>query len=672
MNQGTKIRYLPDHLINQIAAGEVVERPSAALKELIENSIDAGASSVDIDVENGGKSLIRISDNGCGMGAEDLRAAVDRHATSKLRDDRLDNIHTFGFRGEALPSIASVSEMMIKTRAARNYDLDQDAWQMTVSYGEKSDIEPCAHHQGTVIEIRDLFQRTPARLKFMKTERSEFMAIKDVVMRQAMANNEVAFKLTHNGKRVLLIGTPSQMLDQDVTRNAQDFIHRRAGQLIGDDFAKNTMVIDQVREDVRLYGLASLPTYHKATGQSQYFFVNNRPVRDKLLHGVIRAAYNDVLPGDRHAVVMLYIELPPGEVDVNVHPAKAEVRFRDPQLVRGLIISSLRHAIHEYAGRTSSHITDRLSDRLADRSSGYLRNGVGDEFGANMSEQTDKSGNYILSERSRDPYQKLDPGSGHMSDMSSRSVHYTQFKDRIKSQDADGVLFEPVPAARSVSQEPHQADQDFSGKNSDFIELSPETPPSSFPLGAARAQLHANYIIAQTNDGLVIVDQHAAHERLVYEKLKAQMDQKAVVSQAFLTPEIVELHQDEADILLENKMELQKYGLEIEPFGPQAISINAYPAILAGKIDWPVLVCDIAQTYLETPERDVLQEKIYERLSSAACHGSVRSGRYLGVEEMNALLRQMEQTPLSGQCNHGRPTYIRLRLSDIESLFGRK
>lgn len=661
------VRYLPDHLINQIAAGEVVERPAAALKELIENAIDAGADHIDIDIENGGKTLLRIRDNGCGMNKDDLSAAVDRHATSKLPDDNLENIHSFGFRGEALPSIASVSHLAIQTRSQD----DDHGWKITIDHGMKGSLQPSAIDKGTIIEMRDIFKLTPARLKFMKTDRSEFTAIRDIVMRQAMANHGVTFKLSHNNKASLSIHVPLNV------EGRENFIRQRSAQLLGNDFVNNAIYIDHERDGIHLYGLISLPTYHKATAQSQYFFVNSRAVRDKLLHGVTRAAYTDVLPHDRHCVVVLYIDVPSDEVDVNVHPTKAEVRFRDSQKIRNIIISTLRHSIHDQGQKTSTHITDKLSERLA----GHVANNMA-ENGANhiayqsqMQYHAPSAPGHEKSEQNQQSEQSWQFGQ---STIPAQHAGYATMHDR--RYPSYQPLFTPEPSALPSDQSAQDYNRDYDqGNNNQSSEMPPPQASAqdnltdiAYPLGAARAQLHANYIISQTSDGLVIVDQHAAHERLVYERLKDQMAQSTIPSQAFLTPEIIDLPQDEADALIENRDELAKFGMDINAFGPNAVALSAYPSILQGKINWERLVQDLAATYLDNTDRNLLQEKIYERLSSAACHGSIRSGRAMNIHEMNALLRQMEQTPLSGQCNHGRPTYITLKLTDIESLFGRK
>lgn len=628
-----QVRYLPDHLINQIAAGEVIERPASALKELIENAVDAGARNIEIDIRDGGKTLLRVKDDGLGMNKQDLAAAVDRHATSKLPKDTLEEIQSFGFRGEALPSIASVSHMIIKTRAEGN----DDAWQLIIDNGRKSDVIPCAHCKGTLVEIRDIFKSVPARLKFMKTDRAEYSAIRDVVIRQSMANTKVSFKLNHNNKTSLSLQAPANAED------SQAFLKRRAGQILGQEFTQNSIFIDQSVDNMRLYGLISLPTYHKATAQNQYFFVNKRPVKDKLLHGVTRAGYMDVLPSDRHAVVMLYLEVPGHEIDVNVHPAKAEIRFQKAQEVRRLVVTTLRHALHEHGGRSSGHISKKLIEKIQQGTAGFESSGA---FRSSSS-----AASLSLSSTSVNPALRAYPAGPEL---------------REQSYEAYKPLFTTEPCARTQDI-PNTGDisQDLSREEQSIDE-------NDYPLGAPRAQIHENYIISQTKQGLVIVDQHAAHERLVYEKLKNQVRENGVISQAFLTPEIVELSHEEYEILLEHQRDLTTYGLQIQAFGPSAISISSAPSILQGKIGWSRLIKDIAQTYLDNAERNALEEKIFERLSSAACHGSIRSGRRLNKDEMNALLREMEKTPLSGQCNHGRPTYVTLDLSDIEKLFGRR
>ncbi len=597
------IRYLPETLINQIAAGEVIERPFAAVKELVENSIDAGASRIEVSLGNGGKAMIVVSDNGKGMDKDDLTAAVDRHATSKLPSDDLVDIKHLGFRGEALASIAAVARINIQSRAA---DTDE-AWGIRVEGGQKFEPTPSAHPEGTQIEVRDLFFSTPARLKFLKTDRAEFMAVKDTLTRLAMANPGISFRLIHDGKNSLNLP-------------GSDDAQGRMAAILGREFGENAMVIEAEREGIMLSGLASLPTYHRATTQYQYLFVNGRAVRDKLLHGCIRAAYSDVLHGGRHPVVALFINIPPGEVDVNVHPAKAEVRFRDPGIVRGLIISALKHALHEHGQQASSSVSSAMlgSFKPANGPSLPLHRGSSSPM-----------------------------PSGYAYGNLAESVHNAYAPQGSMAVDM-------APQAKSAAHEDVREDQ------------------QNFPLGAARGQIHENYIIAQNENGLVVVDQHAAHERLVYERFKAQISERGVEKQGLLTPEIVELEESEAERLLKFSEELSKLGLDIDAFGAGAIAVQAVPALLGTQANLQGLIKDLADEITERDTAQGLEERLNEILSTMACHGSVRSGRRMNAEEMNALLRQMEETPLSGQCNHGRPTYVELSLKDIERLFGRR
>jgi DNA mismatch repair protein MutL len=608
-----RIRHLPEILINRIAAGEVIERPSAAVKELVENALDAGASRLVIDIDEGGKSLIRIHDNGSGMSFEELAAALDRHATSKLPDDDLLNIDYLGFRGEALPSIASVSRLNVKTAAD-----DENGWDITVEAGQKGDITPCARPIGTTMTVRDLFYATPARLKFMKSERAEYMAVKDTLSRLAMAFPAVGFTLNHNGKTTMNLPEGQSL-------------HERLGAILGRDFAENAMEIDTMREDVRVSGYAALPTLNRGTAQYQFLFVNGRPVRDKLILGALRGAYRDVLARDRHPMVALYINLPSTMVDVNVHPAKTEVRFQDAALVRGLIVSALKHAMHAHGHSTSSTVSN-------------------DAMGAF---QAEGGNNNPL------PYNR---GSAYGSSYSGGGLHdrlaqaYQPFEQdgaRALSSGQATFLAGQAPGARA---EEHY-DQDA---------------VRAFPMGAARAQIHENYIIAQTTDGLVIVDQHAAHERLVYEKFKAQMDKDGVERQGLLTPEIIEMSESDCARLLDQYEAFAKMGLEIEAFGTNAIAVRAIPALLSGRVNIEKLVQDLADEVAEKEQADGLEARLHHILSTMACHGSVRSGRRMNAPEMDALLRQMETTPKSGQCNHGRPTWVKLELKDIEKLFGRR
>ena len=602
-----RIRYLPETLINQIAAGEVVERPSAVVKELLENSIDAGASHIDVDIFDGGKSKMVISDNGHGMNAEELSAALDRHATSKLNDDDLLNIKHLGFRGEALASIAAVSKVRINTQD----QISGQGWEVSCEGGHKSEVRPSSHPKGTRIEIKDLFFATPARLKFLKTERSEFGAIKDVVTRLAMAHPSIGFTLSHDG---------SSKLNLPAVLDTQS----RLSSILGKEFTENSIEVSAERDGTNLNGYTALPTYHRGTSQQQYLFVNGRTVKDRLLHGCVRAAYADVLHRDRHPVLALYLNLPPSEVDVNVHPAKTEVRFRDPQRIRGLIISSLKHAIYEGGFQSSNTVATQTLKAMH------------------------------VPEAANAPSLPMYRGQ-------TKSVPYSYARPSSHGNlaEAQRMLYEP------------QTSYDIAPAGKVEV-IEEDEEKQSYALGAARAQIHENYIIAQTADGMVIVDQHAAHERLVYERFKAQVSESGVEKQGLLTPDIIELDDTDKDNLLEYSETLSKLGLEIEPFGPNAVAVQTVPTLLGDRISTKKLIADLIDELTEYDKADLLEEHINHILSTMACHGSVRSGRRLNGEEMNALLRQMEETPLSGQCNHGRPTYVQLSLKEIERLFGRR
>ncbi|WP_340252917.1 DNA mismatch repair endonuclease MutL [Roseobacter sp. HKCC-CH-9208] len=605
------IRQLDEAAINRIAAGEVVERPASAVKELVENAIDAGARRITVEIAHGGKTLIRVSDDGCGMGPEDLPMALSRHATSKIDGSDLLNIQSFGFRGEALPSLGAVGRLTITSRAA-----GEDGHEISVSGGRQERIKPASMSLGTVVELRDLFFATPARLKFLKTERAETQAITDVIKRLAMAEPSVGFQLIDcsDGRRTLFSVDPE-------IGDLFDALSSRLGQVMGRDFVDNTLQIDASREEIHLIGLAALPTYSRGSAVAQYLFVNGRPVRDKLLIGALRGAYADFLSRDRHPAAALFIECPPERVDVNVHPAKAEVRFREAGVVRGLIVSSLRHALAEAGHRASSTV--------AAETLGAMR----PEGGA---PQQLYQGGYSAPQTRPSTY---------------RSAYAFQAPEQVG-------LAETAPRFDAPSH--RVADPD----------PAPSFAEKSHPLGAAAAQLHENYIIAQTATGLVIVDQHAAHERLVYERLKKQMATNGVARQALLIPDIVTLGPDAA-ILLDHADSLAQFGLIIEPFGEGALAVRETPAIL-GAVNSEALLRDILDEIADMGESQMVQARIEAILSRVACHGSIRSGRAMRVEEMNALLREMEATPHSGQCNHGRPTYVELALSDIEKLFGRR
>ena len=597
------LRLLPPGLVNRIAAGEVVERPAAAVKELVENAIDAGARHIDIVVRDGGRTLIAVSDDGQGMTRDELVLAVERHATSKLPDDDLVDIRHLGFRGEALPSIGAVSRMTIASRARGA----SEAWSLTVDGGVKGAPMPAAQPAGTRVEVRDLFFATPARLKFLKAERTELQHALDVVHRLAMAHPGIAFTLSDGARELLrLAAAQGDLLDARLAR---------LGAVMGRDFAQNALPLDAVREGIRLAGHAGVPTLNRGTAQHQYLFVNGRPVRDRLLVGAVRGAYQDFLARDRHPMVALFLELPPEAVDVNVHPAKAEVRFRDPGLVRGLIVGALKHALAE-AGH-------RASTTVAGAALGAFRPGA-----ATMPYRPSAAGSRGLYESAAAYQAPLAPAT--LTGLAEPSA--------------------PPPAA------------------------TPETPLSAaetHPLGAARAQVHETYIVAQTADGIVIVDQHAAHERLVYERMKAALENGGVARQGLLIPEVVELESTAVERLAARAADLAELGLELEAFGPGAVVVRAVPALL-GAADVQGLVRDLADELAELGHAFALKERLEEVCGTMACHGSVRAGRRLSQAEMDALLRQMEATPHSGQCNHGRPTYVELKLADIEKLFGRR
>lgn len=617
------IRRLSPETVNRIAAGEVIERPASAVKELVENALDAGARRIDVAIEAGGLGRIVVEDDGCGMDRDQLATAIERHATSKLpvdadgADDLL-NIASMGFRGEALPSIGSVARLTITTQDAEL----GEAWELSVEGGETDGPRPAPAlgRRGTRVEVADLFYATPARLKFLKSERAESNAVADVIKRLALARADVGFFLTVEGRS--RVSAPAEdHADPVEARRA------RLSAILGGDFGENALIIDQEREGVRLTGLASLPTYNRGSNQHQFLFVNGRPVKDRLLVGAVRGAYQDFLARDRHPVAALYVDLPPGQVDVNVHPAKAEVRFRDAGLVRGLIVGALRHALagagHRASTTVAGYALGRAQPQAAPGAPPLARAGGWSNRPSPAWEQS----------LAQSPAADLTPG------MSAR----------VEPE------YDAGPATSG-----HEA----------TAEAAPEAAPD-FPLGVARAQVHATYVIAQTEDGLVIVDQHAAHERLVYERMKAQLAQTGVARQALLAPEIVDLDEAEARRVLERSEQLAELGLVIEPFGAGALAVREVPALLK-RLDVQGLIRDLADELAEYDEALSLKEQLEEVVGTMACHGSVRSGRRLTAEEMNALLREMEATPHSGQCNHGRPTYVELKLADIERLFGRR
>ncbi len=595
------IRQLSPETINRIAAGEVVERPASVVKELTENALDAGAGEIDIVAASGGLALIRVTDDGCGMPPEDLTLAVERHATSKLSDEDLFSVRTLGFRGEALPSIGSIARLTILSRARGA----SEAFALGVDRGAKGDVRPAAGNTGTTVEVRDLFSSVPARLKFMKSERAENQAMGEVVKRLAMAHPQVGFTLT-TGERTGL------RLPREAPGDAG--LLQRLGRIMGREFMEDAVPVEAAREGIGVKGFAGLPTLHRPDAGQQFLFVNGRPVRDKLLIGAVRAAYGDLIPRGRHPLLALFVTLPPEEVDVNVHPAKVEVRFRDAGRVRSLLVNSLAAALHAAGHRASA------------------ANGVSalDELRPNVV-----------------PFEW------------PRAATYYQ----PSRGGASLGLAEEMQAPLDVADAPSADTRAFTAPVADELQ--------DRPLGAARAQLHENYIVAQTRDGIVIVDQHAAHERLVYERLKVMLSAGGVARQGLLVPVVVDLSDDEVAALGEKAGEIEELGLVLEAFGAGAIIVREVPALL-GKGDVMALVKDIAADILRDGEGGVLKERLLSVVATIACHGSVRSGRRLMPDEMNALLRDMEATPYSGQCNHGRPTYVELKLTDIEKLFGRR
>ncbi len=603
------VRQLSEGIVNRIAAGEVVERPASVVKELVENALDAGARKIEVVTDGGGRRLIRVTDDGAGMPRDDLALAVERHATSKLPDDDLNDIRTLGFRGEALPSIGSVARLAITTRHAG----EPHAWTIEVDGGEKSDVKPAALGDGTRVEVRDLFYATPARLKFLKTDRTEGEAIRDVVRRLAMSWPDVAFTLAGEERvpvtwAAALPGPPGRLA--------------RLADILGAEFQANAVEVLGGREGLSVAGFAALPTLTRANSLGQYLFVNGRPVRDKLLIGVVRAAYADYLPRDRHPIVALFVSHDPREVDVNVHPAKAEVRFRDPGLVRSVLIRALQDALARDGQRAA---TTGGSATVA-----AFRPAVTPQRGWDWR---------------RSPARP-----------DSRTI-----PTPMRGASALGFA-EAAQAAFDVGNPAADARVDVAEAAPDLLDR---------PLGAARAQVHETYIVAQTREGIVIIDQHAAHERIVYERLKAALAKSGVARQILLIPEIVELDEADVERITARADELARFGLAIESFGPGAVAVRETPSML-GEIDAQAMVRNLAEHMAEWDEALPLERRLMHVAATMACHGSVRAGRRLKPEEMNALLREMEATPNSGQCNHGRPTYVELKLTDFERLFGRR
>jgi DNA mismatch repair protein MutL len=605
------IRLLPPNLVNQIAAGEVVERPASALKELVENAIDAEATRIDIVLNDGGRSLIVVTDNGCGMTSQELMVAVDRHATSKLPSDDLLEIRYLGFRGEALPAIGSVARLTVTSRIAGA----DSGWYVVVAGGRKDGPVPAPHPRGTRIEVRDIFFATPARLKFLKSAQTELSYAVDAIERLAMANPEISFTLTADGKQRLNL--PAGLSQGDLF----DAHLERLAVILGKDFAANALPVAAEREGIKLYGYIGVPTFNRGNALAQYLFVNGRPVRDRLLAGAVRAAYQDFLAPNRHPYVVLFLELPQREVDVNVHPAKAEVRFRDSDLVRGLMVGALKHALAEAGHRASTTVA---TGALGSFQAGGYR-------ALNIRPPASQGGGYGLAYAMQAPQDDENQGL------------------------AEGdSLFALAPSAPDATP----------------IEVV-EADYRSHPLGVARAQVHETYIVAQTGDGIVIVDQHAAHERLVYERMKSALAEGGIARQMLLIPEVIELDEASAARVAARAPELAELGLVLEAFGGNSIVVREVPALL-GETDVAGLVKDLADDLASVDEALSLKDRLGDVCGTLACHGAVRAGRRLNGAEMNALLRQMEVTPNAGQCNHGRPTYVELKLTDIERLFGRR
>lgn len=596
------IKILSNNIINRIAAGEVVERPASAVKELVENAIDAKASRVDIIIENAGRNLITIIDNGIGMNKEELLLATERHTTSKLPDEDINNIEFFGFRGEALPSIASVSRMTITSRPQN--DASEFAWSINIVGGDKQDPQPASLSKGSKIEVRDLFFATPARLKFLKTEKTEIHYIVDCLKKIAMANPNVAFSLTSEGKEIF---------NYDAY-NGEEALYHRLNDITGKGFKENFTYIQSEDSDYSLMGYISTPTYNVGTSNEQYFFINKRPVKDKLLSIAVKIAYQDFIPHGRHPLLCLFLEIDPGFVDVNVHPAKSEVRFKDSNLIRGAVISAIKHGIRNIGNQASDHLTEVAINSFVPENSTSMQESPRAQYSA------------------------------------PPKTNFT--RPVIPDMKTTAAIFAPIEPM--VKAEPAEFDQ----------------AQVNFPLGAACGQIHDTYIISQTEDGMILIDQHAAHERIFYERLKQEILNKKIKTQRLLIPEIIELPEHIIEQLLANREEFINLGLHFESFGSKEISVTELPALLKCK-DVKKLVLDIVDDLNEYSQQVSLEKKIQYFLATFACHHSIRAGRNLSIKEMNSLLREMESCDHTGQCNHGRPTYIKLDLKAIEKLFER-
>ena len=635
------IRVLPSNLVNQIAAGEVIERPASVIKELVENALDAGASRIEITLKSGGKALISVEDNGKGMSKEDLELAIERHATSKLPTDNLFDIQFLGFRGEALPSIASVSKMKISTRR----ECDEDGgWEIEIKGGNKEAIRPCARKKGTRIEVRDLFYATPARLKFLKSDSAEVGACVDIIYRIALANPNVSFYLfVDDKKKIALDCANGELFDARLYR---------ASEVMGKEFSENSIRIEGERDGMKIAGLVSLPTYNKANSLSQYLFVNNRPVRDKLLLGALKGAYAGVLENSRYPLCVLFLEVDPMYVDVNVHPTKAEVRFFDQQGVRSLMVGSVRKALLEGDNKSSSKAVDDFIFNLGTKT---------------VVENEDRVSGFFMDSSSVDIREE----NGNAPYISHRaSFRETNFREPMRCFQSRGISQRGGGSSRYESSMIPELERKISVRVEEDNFSDSQSLEDVGPLGVAKAQFHDTYILAQTEDALILIDQHAAHERIVLEKVKSSfMKNENMPSQLLLLPEIIDLSLTQKSALLGEFDNLKKLGLVLEEFG-NGVKVNQVPAIIKDA-NIKKLVVDLADEMTEWSGSGVVEDKINHIASTFACHGSVRAGRRLNIAEMNHLLREMEKTPHCAQCNHGRPTYVRLELSDLDKLFHR-
>tara|TARA_Y100001960_G_scaffold234449_1_gene246632 strand:- start:1108 stop:2958 length:1851 start_codon:yes stop_codon:yes gene_type:complete len=614
-----KIRVLPDYLANQIAAGEVIERPASVIKELLENCVDADATQITVIAENGGIDRISITDDGCGIAQEDLLNALKRHATSKITStEDLFSINSFGFRGEALPSIASISKFTLTSRTEE----DENAWAVETAGAKEFDLKPASHQKGTTVEVCDLFFNTPARRKFLKSARSENSAIQDVVIRTAIANPTISFKL-------ILDGVEKVNFSKTTGAELEDYLPR-LGQLLGKDFVKSAVAVEGVRDRMQIFGYTTLPTHNLGTNTKQYMFVNGRPVKDRLMLAALKQAYHDRLAKNRHPICVLFVDLPPRHIDVNVHPAKAEIRFKNDREVFSLIYNSVKSILDEHSKETTSAATTEAMSYFKPQTEvrpqpEYIANDLWQ-----ASAQSAKT--EMISETS----------TGHNFNMTQTAMDFQ-------------APVTPAPSAHVIDEEKQILSKQ------DFI---------NYPLGAAVAQVHNTFIVSQTTDGLILLDQHAGHERMVYEKLKSQIMTKQVEVQSLLIPEIIELNEFDVELISNASEELARFGLEVEGFGPTAVAVRGTPALM-GNMSVKTLILDIVEDLKEFKGVDSLTSKLEHILATMACHGSIRAGRKMTVEDMNALLRQMEQVPNSAQCNHGRPTYVKISMPDIEKLFDR-